>query len=135
MPKAAHAVYGPGSAAAPARAKRLKGGLWEGRVASALTRARQDSARARSPAKRAALHELVTSVEDNRRHRDDPRYRALGLPIGGGQVEAQGKTLVGARCQQAGRRHWSYRGRRPSCACAPPVRTAAWMPWGAGSCA
>jgi hypothetical protein len=41
---------------------------------------------------------------------DYPRYRALGLPLGSGQVEAQCKTLVGARCKQAGMRNWTYHG-------------------------
>jgi hypothetical protein len=41
---------------------------------------------------------------------DDPRYRALGLPAGSGQVEAQCKTLVRARCQQAGMRNWTDAG-------------------------
>ena len=64
----------------------------------------------RSPTKRAALGELATYLENNRSRVDYPRYRELGLPCGSGQVEAQCKTLVGARCKLAGMRNWSYAG-------------------------
>lgn len=69
-----------------------------------------EEARVRSPAKRAALHELRTYLENNRGRMDYPRYRELGLPCGSGQVEAQCKTLVGARCKLAGMRNWTYAG-------------------------
>jgi len=108
--KAANAVYGQGRPEAKEWAKRLKDELWEGRVDSALTLARQDHAKARSPCKREALQELVTYLENNQHHMEYPRYRALGLPVGSGQVEAQCKTLVGARCKQAGMRNWTYPG-------------------------
>lgn len=108
--KAANAVYGQGSPEAQAWARRLKDELWEGRVGNALTLARQDHAKARAPNKREALQELVTYLENNQQHMDYPRYRELGLPIGSGQVEAQCKTLVGARCKQAGMRNWTYQG-------------------------
>jgi hypothetical protein len=108
--KAANAVSGQGSPEAQAWAKRIKDDLWEGRTGSALALARQDLAKARSPSKRDALQELVTYLENNQHHMDYPRYRALGLPVGSGQVEAQCKTLVGARCKQAGMRNWTYQG-------------------------
>jgi hypothetical protein len=69
-----------------------------------------EGARVRAPATRAALGELRTYLENNRGRVDYPRYRELGLPCGSGQVEAQCKTLVGARCKLAGMRDWKYAG-------------------------
>jgi hypothetical protein len=70
---------------------------------------------AKAPARRrlsqgAALHELETYFDNNQGRMDYPRYGALDLPVGSGQVEGQCKTLVGARCKQAGRRSWIYAG-------------------------
>lgn len=59
--------------------------------------------------KRAAKHDLVTYLTNNKDRMDYPRYEAMGLPIGSGEVEAQCKTLVQARCKQAGMR-WSAAG-------------------------
>jgi hypothetical protein len=108
--KAANAVFGLGDAEAQSWSEHLKNELWEGRVDNAWDGVRQDLAKARSPAKREALQELATYLENNRHHMDYPRYREQGLPIGSGQVEAQCKTLVGARCKQAGMRNWTYAG-------------------------
>jgi hypothetical protein len=108
--KAANAVYGQGRPEAQQWAKRIKDQLWEGRVGMALTLVCQVHGPIRSPAKREALQELMTYLENNQQHMDYPRYRQLGLPIGSGQVEAQCKTLVGARCKQAGMRNWTYQG-------------------------
>ena len=108
--KAANALWGEGKEEAKTWAKRLKDGLWEGRGTVALDLVRVELAKVRSPAKRAALHELETYLEHNLERIDYPRYRALGLPVGSGQVEAQCKTLVGARCKQAGMRNWTYAG-------------------------
>jgi Uncharacterised protein family (UPF0236) len=108
--KAANALYGQGSQEAKQWAKSIKDELWDGRVVSALNLVRQDHAKVRSSGKREALQELMTYLENNQHHMDYPRYRALGLPVGSGQVEAQCKTLVGARCKQAGMRNWTYEG-------------------------
>jgi hypothetical protein len=108
--EAARALFGEGTEAGQAWAKRVKDELWEGRAATALAWVRAERAKLRSPAKRQALHKLETYLENNQSRMDYPRYRALGLPVGSGQVEAQCKTLVGARCKQAGMRNWTYAG-------------------------
>lgn len=108
--KAAKIVFGEGSAGAAAWAKRCLDELWEGRVASVLAIVAQELARVRAAAKRAGLTELRTYLENNQTRVDYPRYRALGLPIGSGEVEAQCKTLVGGRCKLAGMRNWKYAG-------------------------
>jgi len=108
--KAANELYGQGTPAAAEWARRIKDELWEGRVGNARSLTEQECARTRSPSKRQALQELLTYLENNQQHMDYPRYRALGLPIGSGQVEAQCKTLVGGRCKQAGMRNWTYAG-------------------------
>jgi hypothetical protein len=108
--KAAGVLHGEGTEAARHWAKGRKEELWEGRVAKALEAVRAERAKARAPTKREALHELETYLENNQERMDYPRYRTLGLPVGSGQVEAQCKTLVGARCKQAGMRNWTYAG-------------------------
>jgi hypothetical protein len=108
--KAANALSGEGSEAAQQWGKRLKDELWEGRGSLALELVRAELAKVRASSKREALKELETYMEHNLGRIDYPRYRALGLPIGSGQVEAQCKTLVGARCKQAGMRNWTYQG-------------------------
>jgi hypothetical protein len=108
--KAANGVWGEGTEAASQWSKRLKDELWEGRGSVALELVRAELAKVRSPAKRDALRELETYLDHNQSRIDYPRYRTLGLPIGSGQVEAQCKTLVGARCKQAGMRNWTYAG-------------------------
>jgi hypothetical protein len=108
--KAANILWSEGSEEAKRWAKQLKDELWEGCGQEALELVRAEWAKVRSPAKREALHELETYLDHNLSRIDYPRYRELGLPIGSGQVEAQCKTLVGARCKQAGMRNWTYAG-------------------------
>ncbi len=98
--------FGLGSDEAKAWNERMETELWEGRASGLLPEIRAESERSGLE----KMHELMTYLENNHEHMDYPRYREMGLPIGSGQVEAQCKTLVGARCKQAGMRDWTYEG-------------------------
>jgi hypothetical protein len=108
--KAANLLFGEGTTEAAAWAKRLKDALWEGKLGVALAALHTERTRVRSPAKRDALDDLERYLDNNRERIDYPSYRARGLPVGSGQVEAQCKSLVGARCKLAGMRNWTYAG-------------------------
>jgi hypothetical protein len=107
---AGNALHGQGTQDATAWSTEIKTALWEGRVAEMIPRVREEYSRLRAPHKREKMYDLLTYLENNCQHMDYPRYRAMGLPIGSGQVEAQCKTLVGGRCKQAGMRNWTYEG-------------------------
>jgi hypothetical protein len=108
--EAAALLYGEGSTAAQRFSQSRLNELWEGRLGATRRRLRELRKRSRSPTKREALRKLLVYLENNRRRIDYPRYRALGLRVGSGQVEGACKTLVGARCKQAGMRNWTPRG-------------------------
>jgi hypothetical protein len=99
--------FGEGTEASRKWSLEVCGTLRAGCVEEALKEI--EGLRARSPAKRKAKHELVTYLHNNRTRMNYPYYEKLGLPVGSGEVEAQCKTLVQARCKQAGMR-WSRRG-------------------------
>jgi hypothetical protein len=99
--------FGEGTEGARQWSRKVCGTLRAGLVEEALREV--EPLRARSAAKRKAKHELVTYLINNRTRMDYPRYEQMGLPIGSGEVEAQCKTLVQARCKQAGMR-WSSAG-------------------------
>ena len=99
--------FGEGTAESKSWRESVTGHLWEGRLSAAF--AAVEALRSRSPTRRKAKHELITYLTNNRQRMDYPRYRALGLPCGSGEVEAQCKTLVQARCKQSGMR-WSRQG-------------------------
>jgi hypothetical protein len=99
--------FGEGTDLCKAWSLKVCGTLRAGLVDDALKEV--EHLTARSKAKRQAKHELVTYMSNNRQRMDYPRYEELGLPIGSGEVEAQCKTLVQARCKQAGMR-WSRSG-------------------------
>lgn len=107
---AANACYGEGTAEAERFSERRLTELWEGRASDTLHNLRTLHKESRSASKREALRQLIGYLEHNRRRINYPRYRALGLPIGSGQVEGACKTLVGARCKQAGMRNWTRSG-------------------------
>ena len=83
--------------------------LWEGQVRTILERLRGERAQARAPTKRAALAALITYVENQDDRLAYDRFRAQGLDIGSGRVEAACKHVVGLRMKQSGMR-WSKPG-------------------------
>ena len=103
----ANVLFGEGTDAATEWAWRMKGLLRAGLVDEALDELRRD--RSRSNAKTEAKRQLRGYLRNNRTRMDYPRYEALGLPIGSGEVEAQCKATVQHRCKQAGMR-WGRRG-------------------------
>jgi hypothetical protein len=83
--------------------------LWDGHVREILTRLETERTQTRSPTKREALDALITymSNQDDRLAYD--RFRAMGLDIGSGRVEAACKNVVGIRMKRSGMR-WSRKG-------------------------
>jgi hypothetical protein len=106
----AAALFGEGTPPAQAWSEARKTELWEGRWTQTL--AELDALRKplRASAKRETLRQFRQYLINNQERIDYPRYRALGLRIGSGQVEGACKALVGARCKQAGMRNWSHAG-------------------------
>jgi hypothetical protein len=104
----ANTFYGEGSDQAMRWAWHMKGLVRAGLVEEALVEIAALRP-GRSADKGQARRLLRGYLETNRQRMDYPRYEALGLPIGSGEVEAQCKTLVQARCKQAGMR-WGRRG-------------------------
>ena len=103
------ALHGEETPETRAWVQEYEGLLWEGQVRTILERLRSEHDRTRSPPKRAALQELITYVanQDDRLAYD--RFRAAGLDIGSGRVEAACKHVVGLRMKQSGMR-WSAAG-------------------------
>jgi hypothetical protein len=110
LSKCGNEVFGEGTQESKEWAARLRGIMRQGRVDEALREVEQLPGRSKT--RRQAKHELITYLTNNRHRVDYPRYRCLGLPIGSGEVEAQCKTLVQARCKQSGMR-WSEPGVEP----------------------
>ena len=104
----AKVFWGEGTAETAQWSQEVCAPLRAGQVSEALHRVEALNPRS-SPARREAKHALVTYLMNNQERMDYPRYESLGLPIGSGEVEAQCKSLVQARCKQAGMR-WSRAG-------------------------
>lgn len=102
-------LYGEGAAATTAWVKELETLLWDGQVRAILERLRLERARTRAPAKRAALQALSTYIENQDERLAYDRFRAAGLDIGSGRVEAACKHVVALRMKRCGMR-WSKAG-------------------------
>lgn len=107
----AKVFFGEGTEATKQWSVQVGGHLRAGEVDGALRQVEALNPRG-SKSRREAKHALVTYLTNNRDRMDYPRYEALGLPIGSGEVEAQCKSLVQARCKQAGMR-WRTEGVEP----------------------
>ena len=97
------AFFGEGTEEARRWALAVCGTLWAGEVEAALAQVEALNPR-RSTLRRDTKHALVTYLTNNRDRMNYPHYETLGLPVGSGEVEVQCKTLVQARCKQAGTR-------------------------------
>ena len=102
-------MYADGTSDLKAWVEPLKALLYDGNVREVLDRLRTQHARTRRPAHRAALSGLITylSNQDDRLAYD--RFRAMGLDIGSGVVEAACKHVVAVRMKRNGMR-WSDAG-------------------------
>ena len=107
LSKCANEVFGEGTEESRQWAAQMRQTMKEGNVNEGLEEV--DKLLVRSEHKRQAKRELITYLTNNRDRVDYPRYRGLGLTIGSGQVEADCKVVVQARCKQSGMR-WSKRG-------------------------
>jgi hypothetical protein len=107
----ARVFYGEGTEEARQWSEQVCASLRAGKVEAALQQVEALNPRS-SAARQEAKHALVTYLTNNRERMDYPRYEALGLPLGSGEVEAQCKSLVQARCKQAGMR-WHTDGIEP----------------------
>lgn len=103
------ALYGEGTAATTAWVKEIEALLWDGQVRAILDRLRGERTRIRAPSKRAALQSLITYIENQDDRLAYDRFRAAGLDIGSGRVEAACKHVVALRMKRCGMR-WSKPG-------------------------
>jgi len=103
------ALHGEGTAATADWVTQHKALLWAGEVAGLLRSLRDQHAWARAPTKRAALESLITYLENQADRLAYDRFRARGLDIGSGRVEAACKHVVGVRMKRNGMR-WSPAG-------------------------
>jgi hypothetical protein len=103
-------LYGEGTEAAKHFSDQRLTELWEGRSEQTLIELTQLRKQIRSASKREGLRQLINYLQNNQGRIDYPHYRQMGLRIGSGQVEGACKSLVGARCKQAGMRNWTRRG-------------------------
>jgi hypothetical protein len=95
--KCAEGVFGEGTQESKQWAAGLRQIMREGKVGQALHEVEKLPGRSQNI--RQAKHELITYLINNRDRVNYPYYRCLGLPIGSGEVEADCKVLVQARCK------------------------------------
>jgi hypothetical protein len=99
----AKAIYGPGSDLAEQWAKQRRDELDEGKIDDIL------AALALHANTNEEARKCFDFVTRNRRRMRYPEFRAQGLCVGSGVVEAGCKTAIGVRCKRAGM-HWTVAG-------------------------
>ena len=98
----AKAIYGPGTDTAGRWAKRRRDELDDGRIGAVVRALRRHGGR--DEARR-----CIDYLQRNRHRMRYPTFRAMGLCVGSGVVEAGCKHVVGTRCKRPGM-HWSVTG-------------------------
>lgn len=99
-------LYGEGTEACEQWVKRIEAWLWEGDVRAILEWLERERGPARSGIQREALDALLTYLRNQDGRLAYDRFRARGLDIGSGRVEAACKSVVGVRMKRNGMR-WS----------------------------
>jgi hypothetical protein len=102
-------LYGEGTTETTAWVEALKTLLWDGKVREMLTRLETQRSQTPTPTSCAALQELITYLGNQDARLAYDKFRAMGLDIGSGRVEAACKSVVSIRMKRGGMR-WSRRG-------------------------
>jgi hypothetical protein len=102
-------LHGEGHPETSTWVERMKGLLWDGNVRGILKRLQTERDRTRSPTKRKAISGLMTYLRNQDSRLAYDQFRARGLDIGSGRVEAACKHVVGMRMKRSGMR-WSHDG-------------------------
>jgi hypothetical protein len=76
--------------------------LWDGRFGELIQRLEEEIRRTRSPAKRQAIKELVTYLQNQGDRIAYDRFRDAGYDIGSGRVESACKHVVANRMKRSG---------------------------------
>lgn len=102
-------LYGEGTEETRAWVEVLENLLWDGNVREILTRLETQRSQTPTPTPREALQELITYLGNQDARLAYDKFRAMGLDIGSGRVEAACKSVVGIRMKRSGMR-WSRQG-------------------------
>lgn len=102
-------LYGEGTAETTAWVKAIATLLWDGNVREILTRLETQRSQTPTPTPREALQALITYLGNQDTRLAYDKFRAMGLDIGSGRVEAACKSVVGIRMKRSGMR-WSRQG-------------------------